>query len=233
MITSAGSSISCTSTAPSPPVASELCNGTISGTTAGVRAAEIAEQQASCWQTGELHAPGAGLYDGDTNPNDQDIEWCGYFAGWVYQKAGLNFPDGPGEIAWVPNAATVSFSDHSYTYHAVRNETWTTGGTRYNDLVFDERGEHFDFTSDYQPDYTPQPGDLAIHTWVDDIPMDHVNVVVGVSGSGQNSIVKEIGGDQQPPNQSWSTTTSVVNTEGPEVESSSGAGIVGYLSPST
>ena len=230
MISDAGNSITCSnpdgpSGAPTP-VSPESCDSNITGDSSGLKAAEIAVQQLACWKNGTITS--------STAPEDYDFpageEWCGYFAGWVYQQAGIGFPGGEGAISWVPNVAEISVTDPTYTYHAVRDATWDYSGIQYNDLVFNENGENFNFSNDYDPTYTPQPGDLAIHTWPGDIPMDHVNIVVGVSGAGQNATITEIGGDQQGT-QVWSPTTSVVSYEGPEVESSSSAGIVGYLSP--
>jgi hypothetical protein len=122
-------------------------------------------------------------------------EWCADFASWVYNQTGYPLqPDPNWNISYVPNIQSTSEQNQNFHWHDLTNPS----------------------DPDYDPNYAPKPGDLAIHG------ADHVNIVVSISGR----TITLIGGDQgNGPYPGGSIVSTQIAT------SPTGGGITGYVSP--
>lgn len=122
-------------------------------------------------------------------------EWCADFTSWIYKQAGYPFTGGVSGGWRIPSV----------------NGVW--------DLGNQNQGFHFHSSTS---DYTPRPGDLAIHKGSG---VSHINIVTAVSGN----TVTLIGGDQGPGPYGGPDSASIVSQITQNGFSASNT--VGYVSP--
>jgi hypothetical protein len=147
------------------------------------------------WDAGTL-APGTDFHK-YTESRSED--WCADFVSYVFNEAGDPFgPAGSYGKNW----------DVSYTANFLVPPQYSTK-----------------FVVHAAAGYTPQPGDVALHSTTAN-PWYHVNIVVGVSGSK----ITLIGGNQSAPDDTEPYYIhSKVSTY--SITSSTGDDIVDYVSP--
>lgn len=137
----------------------------------------IAQQQYQEWSTGQL-TPAQGFL---AYSQGRYEEWCADFASWVYNQADYPLaPDPNWDLPGVPGIIAVGEANQNFHFHNLTDSS----------------------EPDYDPGYTPQPGDLAI------IPGQHVEIVVAVNGNNWTQIGGDEGdvtyyGTQDPPSQSY------------------------------
>ena len=190
-------------------VYADLAGIDLAGGTSGLSATRqnvvcLSQQQLADWS-----APGFDIATGFLPYTKDSLsayeEWCADFVSWIYDQANYPLqPDPNWDISAVAGVQQVGENGGNFTWHASNGN------------------------------YTPVPGDMAIH-W--DPPYEHVNIVVGVSGT----TLSLIGGDQGNPQEfidgkdqtNYGTenppSTSLVSTE--TVTGFSSDSIIGYVSP--
>lgn len=145
----------------SPTTSCYTAGGTCTQGTARQRVVQCLEQELALWTSGQLK-PGT---DYKKYSNNRPEDWCADFASWVYNQAG--YPFGPGGST---------------------NPTWDIAYTG-SFMVPPQDGSKF--VVHPASGYTPQPGDIALHSDPGNL-WYHTNIVAAVNGPQ----ITLIGGNQ-------------------------------------
>jgi hypothetical protein len=154
----------------------------------------LAKQQLAIWESQPGYPwQGTNTYSGTGYLiySQQSVEqWCADFVSWVYDQAGYPLTPDPGwRNAAVAEIQAIGEENNNFHWHNISDPSG----------------------ADYDPTYTPVPGDISI------FGIGHTNIVVSVAGS----VVTEIGGDQgNGPYPGGSIVSEVT-----------GGGPTGYVSP--
>lgn len=110
--------------------------------------------------------PGLGFHDG---------LWCADFVSEMLIENGYD----------IPRCSVAGDGDESYDiFHALRN----IGSTVHLDAGAGNMG--YSGSSEYDPSYSPQPGDVVLFNWDGDSSTDHVGIVVQDNGDGTITTVE-------------------------------------------
>jgi hypothetical protein len=156
----------------------------------------IAEQELTLWQSQSAGFAETGYYKYSDNTVE---EWCADFASWVYDQSGDPFTGGLSSGWRLPAVAEIeTLGQQNSTFH------WHPAGSN----------------------YTPQPGDLAIHA--QDGIVAHVNIFI----SSNDGVSEYIGGDQPGPggDDVGQSVVSMVAGYG-NWDTQGSQPIIGYVSP--